>query len=70
MDIAAPFAFSTEGEGSVVVGSLDFRPKALMGVLLPLPAGSIRRDMPRQLASLARLVEGSTAPTPIPDRSL
>jgi uncharacterized protein YndB with AHSA1/START domain len=70
MDIVASFTFRAEGEGSVVTGTFDFRPRGVMRVLLPLLAGSIRRDMPRQLASFARVVEGSTASTPVPDRSL
>ena len=51
-------AFTSTGEGTELESDFDFRPKGVLKVVFPLLGPVIRRDVPKQYASLKALCEG------------
>lgn len=56
-DLTIAYALSPSDEGTELKSEFDFRPKGPQKVLFSLLAPVIRRDMPKQYASLKRLCE-------------
>jgi len=54
-DLTIAYTFTPTGEGTDIES--DFRPKGVLKVLFPLLAPVIRRDLPKQHASLKALCE-------------
>jgi len=56
-DLTIAYTFTPTGEGTDLVSDFDFRPSGVLKVLFPLLATVIRRDVPKQYASLKALCE-------------
>jgi uncharacterized protein YndB with AHSA1/START domain len=56
-DLTIAYAFKPTAEGTDLESDFDFRPKGFLKVLFPLLAPVIRRDVPKQYASLKALCE-------------
>ena len=56
-DLTITYTLTPAGEGTDVESEFDFRPKGILKVLFPLLAPVIRRDIPKQFASLKALCE-------------
>ena len=56
-DLTIAYAFTPTAEGTELESDFDFRPSGALKVLFPLLAPVIRRDVPRQHASLKALCE-------------
>jgi len=56
-DLTIAYSFTPTGEGTDLESDLDFRPRGVLKVLLLLLAPVIRRDVPKQYASLKSLCE-------------
>jgi uncharacterized protein YndB with AHSA1/START domain len=56
-DLTVAYALTPTDDGTELQSDFDFRPKGLLKVLFPLLAPVIRRDVPKQYASLKRLCE-------------
>ena len=56
-DLTIAYSFVPDGDGTQLDSDYDFRPRGVLKVLLPLLAPVIRRDVPRQQASLKALCE-------------
>jgi carbon monoxide dehydrogenase subunit G len=56
-DLTIAYTFVPAGEGTRLDSDYDFRPRGALKVLLPLLSPVIRRDVPRQQASLKALCE-------------
>jgi hypothetical protein len=56
-DLTIAYAFTPTGEGTELESDFDFRPSGALKVLFPLLAPVIRRDVPKQHASLKALCE-------------
>lgn len=59
MDITASYSLTAAGEGTLVEGELDMRPKGFLRLLMPMLRGSIQKDLDAQYASFARFCESS-----------
>jgi uncharacterized membrane protein len=57
MAIRASLDFAEHGESTEMTGAFDFTGFGAMKVMLPLMAGAIRRDFPRQMASFKAFCE-------------
>ena len=57
-DLTIAYTFTPTGEGTDLESNFDFRPRGALKLLFPLLAPVIRRDVPRQYASLKALCEG------------
>jgi hypothetical protein len=57
LEIAASMDFADSAEGTRLTGSFDLKPKGFMKLIMPLMAGSVRKDFPRQFASFKRFCE-------------
>jgi len=56
-DLTIAYALTPTDDGTELQSDFDFRPKGLLKVLFALLAPVIRRDVPKQYASLKRLCE-------------
>jgi polyketide cyclase/dehydrase/lipid transport protein len=56
-DLTIAYSFTPAGEGTALESDFDFRPKGFLKVLMPLLSPVIRRDVPKQYASLKALCE-------------
>ena len=56
-DLTIEYAFEPSGEGTELESDFDFRPKGALKLIFPLLAPIIRRDVPKQNASLKALCE-------------
>jgi len=56
-DLTIAYAFTRTAEGTELKSDFDFRPSGALKVLFPLLAPVIRRDVPKQHASLKALCE-------------
>jgi len=56
-DLTIAYSFVPAGDGTQLDSDYDFRPRGALKVLLPLLAPVIRRDVPKQQASLKALCE-------------
>jgi uncharacterized protein YndB with AHSA1/START domain len=56
-DLTIVYTFTPTGEGTELGSEFDFRPRGALKVLLPLLGPVIRRDVPKQHASLKALCE-------------
>jgi polyketide cyclase/dehydrase/lipid transport protein len=56
-DLTIAYTFTPSGEGTDLESNFDFRPRGFLRVLFPLLAPVIRRDVPKQHASLKALCE-------------
>jgi uncharacterized protein YndB with AHSA1/START domain len=56
-DLTIAYAFTPTAEGTELESDFDFRPRGALRVLFPLLAPVIRRDVPRQFASLKAFCE-------------
>ena len=56
-DLTIAYTFTPAGEGTDLESTFDFRPRGVLKVLFPLLAPVIRRDVPKQHASLKALCE-------------
>jgi uncharacterized protein YndB with AHSA1/START domain len=56
-DLTIAYTFTSTAEGTDLESALDFRPTGVLRVLFPLLAPVIRRDAPKQYASLKALCE-------------
>ena len=56
-DLTVGYALTSTDDGTELQSDFDFRPKGLLKVLFSLLAPVIRRDVPKQYASLKRLCE-------------
>jgi carbon monoxide dehydrogenase subunit G len=56
-DLTVAYALTPSDEGTELKSDFDFRPKGHLKVLFSLLASVIRRDVPKQYASLKRLCE-------------
>jgi uncharacterized protein YndB with AHSA1/START domain len=56
-DLTITYALTPTGEGTELGSDFDFRPSGALKVLFPLLAPVIRRDVPKQHASLKALCE-------------
>jgi uncharacterized protein YndB with AHSA1/START domain len=56
-DLTITYSFAPTGDGTQLESDFDFRPKGVLKVLFPLLAPVIRRDVPKQYASLKALCE-------------
>jgi uncharacterized protein YndB with AHSA1/START domain len=56
-DLTIAYALTAAGDGTDLAGDLDFRPRGALKALFLLLAPVIRRDVPRQYASLKALCE-------------
>jgi uncharacterized protein YndB with AHSA1/START domain len=56
-DLTIAYTFTPTGEGTELGSEFDFRPRGALKVLLPLLGPVIRRDVPKQHASLKALCE-------------
>lgn len=56
-DLTIVYTLTPSGEGTELASEFDFRPKGALKVLLPLLGPVIRRDVPKQYASLKALCE-------------
>jgi carbon monoxide dehydrogenase subunit G len=56
-DLTIAYALTPTDDGTELQSDFDFRPKGLLKVLFSLLAPVIRRDVPKQYASLKRLCE-------------
>ena len=57
-DLTIECTLTPTGEGTELKSDFDFRPRGALRVLFPLLAPVIRRDVPKQYASLKALCEG------------
>ena len=57
-DLTIAYTFTPVGEGTDLESDLEFRPRGALKVPFRLLAPVIRRDVPRQYASLKALCEG------------
>jgi uncharacterized protein YndB with AHSA1/START domain len=58
-DLTIAYTFTPTGEGTQLESEFDFRPKGALRLLFPLLAPVIRRDVPKQYASLSALCDHS-----------
>jgi uncharacterized protein YndB with AHSA1/START domain len=56
-DLTIASKLTPDGDGTQLESDFDFRPKGALKVLFPLLAPVIRRDVPKQYASLKALCE-------------
>jgi uncharacterized protein YndB with AHSA1/START domain len=56
-DLTLAYTFTPAGEDTQLEAELDFRPRGALKILFPLLAPVIRRDVPKQYASLKALCE-------------
>ena len=56
-DLTIAYAFTPTGEGTDLESDFDFRPSGALKVLFPVLAPVIRRDVPKQFASLKAFCE-------------
>jgi uncharacterized protein YndB with AHSA1/START domain len=56
-DLTIAYTFKPTTEGTDLESDFDFRPRGVLRVLFPLLAPVIRRDVPKQYASLKALCE-------------
>ena len=56
-DLTIAYTFTPAGEGTDLESTFDFRPSGVLKMLFPLLAPVIRRDVPKQHASLKALCE-------------
>ena len=56
-DLTIACTLTPDGDGTQLESDFDFRPKGALKVLFPLLAPVIRRDVPKQYASLKALCE-------------
>lgn len=56
-DLTIAYAFTPTGDGTELESDFDFRPRGALKVLFPVLAPVIRRDVPKQYASLKALCE-------------
>ena len=56
-DLTIAYTFTPTGEGTDLESVFDFRPRGVLRMLFPLLAPVIRRDVPKQYASLKALCE-------------
>jgi uncharacterized protein YndB with AHSA1/START domain len=56
-DLTIAYTFKPTSEGTDLESDFDFRPRGVLRVLFPLLAPVIRRDVPKQYASLKALCE-------------
>ena len=56
-DLTIAYTFAPTGEGTELDSDFDFRPRGVLKVLFPLLAPVIRRDVPKQHASLKAFCE-------------
>ena len=56
-DLTIAYTFTPTREGTDLESDFDFRPRGVLKVLFPLLAPVIRRDVPKQYASLKALCE-------------
>jgi uncharacterized protein YndB with AHSA1/START domain len=56
-DLTIVYTFTPTGEGTELGSEFDFRPRGALKVLFPLLGPVIRRDVPKQHASLKALCE-------------
>jgi uncharacterized protein YndB with AHSA1/START domain len=57
-DLTIAYTFALAGDGTQLDSDYDFRPRGALKVLFALLAPVIRRDVPKQQASLKALCEG------------
>lgn len=53
MDITTTFTFAADGQGTLLRGEFDFRPKGFLKVAFPLMRPMIRGDFAKQMGSFA-----------------
>jgi hypothetical protein len=56
-DLTIVYRFTPTGEGTQLESDFDFRPRGALKLLFPLLAPVIRRDVPKQYASLKAFCE-------------
>jgi uncharacterized protein YndB with AHSA1/START domain len=56
-DLTITYALTPMDDGTQLVSDFDFRPRGALKLLLPLLSPVIRRDVPKQYASLKALCE-------------
>ena len=56
-DLTIAYTFTPTSDGTQLDSDFDFRPSGVLKLLFPLLAPVIRRDVPRQFASLKALCE-------------
>ena len=56
-DLTIAYTFAPTGAGTQLESDFDFRPRGVLKVLFPLLTPVIRRDVPKQYASLKALCE-------------
>jgi hypothetical protein len=56
-DLTIAYTFVPAGDGTRLDSEYDFRPRGALKMLLPLLGPVIRRDVPKQQASLKALCE-------------
>jgi hypothetical protein len=56
-ELTIAYAFTPTSEGTDLESNFDFRPRGVLKVLFPLLGPVIRRDVPKQCASLKALCE-------------
>ena len=59
-DLTIAYTFTRNGDGTQLESDFDFRPRGTLKLLFPLLALVIRRDVPKQYASLRALCEQSS----------
>lgn len=57
LEIAATMQFTDSADGTTLDATFDLQPKSYMKVLMPLAAGMMRKEFPKQLASFKRFCE-------------
>jgi hypothetical protein len=61
-DLTITYTLTPRGEGTDIESEFDFRPRGFLKALFPLLAPVIRRDVPKQFASLKAFCERAALP--------
>jgi hypothetical protein len=59
MEINASMRFADSADGTRMAAQFDLQPKGFMKLMMPLMAGAVRKDFPKQLTSFKEFCESS-----------
>ena len=62
MDLTGALHFADDNGASRLIGTFDLWPKGFAKVMLPLMAGAVREDFPRQRANFKQFCESRPQP--------
>jgi hypothetical protein len=57
MEIVASLRFTDSADGTRMTGQFDLQPRGFMKLMMPLMAGAVRKDFPKQFASFKDFCE-------------